>query len=285
MKNLYKIFIFISILLFHPFENFSQETPKPLRPVTSAFMFEAGGASVLDTYLTPIRYKGYNLALGYERFQAMKFSPDKWIMQLACGIDYSNVNNIVKNRTMHSLMVEFQWGMMHRWNILPGLKLHAGGITGFNGGVIYNQYNSNNPCSAKIRWSAGLTGMVTYNLKIGKLPVTLRYQPIIPVLGAFFSPEYGEAYYEIYLGNLSNIAHFGWWGNRFDMTNIFTADLHFGATSLRVGYRGRIESSWINNINTQIFTNSAIIGISGEWMTLNPGNAVNKDARIISALY
>lgn len=285
LKTSYKIFILISGLLFYPLTSFSQETPKPVRPVTSAYTFDAGSASILDTYLTPIRYKGYNLALGYERFQAMKFNPDKWIMQLSCGIDYSNVNNIVKNRTMHSLMIGFQWGMMHRWNILPGLKLHAGGSTEFHGGVIYNQYNSNNPCSAKIRWSINLTGMVTYNVKIGKLPVTLRYQPVIPFMGAFFSPEYGESYYEIYLGNMSNIVHFGWWGNRFDMTNIFTADLHLGATCLRLGYRGRIESSWINNINTQIFTNSAIIGISGEWMTINTNGAVNRDARIISALY
>lgn len=261
--------------------------PKPIRPVTSAYMLNVGGASILDTYLTPIRYKGYNLRLGYERLQAMKFSPQRWVMQMSFGLNYDNVQNIVKNRTMHALMIDFEWGMMRKWDniLLPSLKLYAGGSTAFKGGVIYNQYNSNNPVSAKIRWGVNLTGMIAYNVKIGKLPITLRYQPTIPMLGVFFSPDYGEAFYEIYIGNYANMIHFGWWGNRFDMTNLFTADLHFGATCLRIGYRGTIESSWVNNLNTQIFTNSAVIGISGEWINLNPSKKINSDAAIISALY
>ncbi|MEG0559485.1 MAG: DUF3316 domain-containing protein [Muribaculaceae bacterium] len=263
----------------------SDSIPKPLRPINSSYMVNIGGNSILDTYLTPIRYKGVNLRLGYERLQAMKFNPQQWAMQMSFGVSYGNVKNIVKNRTMHSAMIDFEWGMMHKWNIISGLKIYAGGSTCFNGGVIYNQYNSNNPVSAKIRFSVNLTAMAVYNLKLGRLPITLRYQPTIPVLGAFFSPGYGEAFYEIYLGNLDNIVHFGWWGNRFDMTNLLTADLHFGATSLRIGYRGTIESSWINNINTQIFTNCAVIGVSGEWMNISPTKKIDSDARVISTLY
>ena len=255
------------------------------RPVNSAFTFDLGGASILDTYLTPIKYKGMNMRLGYERLQAMKFNPIPWVMQMDAGIEYQRVKNIPRNHSMHSLMVEYQWGMMHRWSILPGLQLMAGGSTRFRGGAIYNSYNSNNPVSPKIHWSVNLTGMAVYNTTIGRLPVTLRYQATLPFIGAFFSPEYGESFYEIYLGNLDNIVHCGWWGNRFDLRNVFTADLHFGRTSLRLGYRGQIETSFVNNLNYQFFTNSFIIGVSGEWMSLKPlKNSIEK-ARIISVLY
>lgn len=258
---------------------------KVLRPVNSAYMADLGCASILDTYLTPIRYKGFNVRLGYERLQAMRFNPMKWTMQMDLGIDYAPVENIVKNRTMHSLMIDFTWGMMHRWEPLPKLILYGGGSTSFNGGVIYNQYNSNNPVSVKLRWGVNLTGMAVYNVKVGKLPVTLRYQATLPVAGLFFSPEYGEAFYEIYVGNHSNLVHFGWWKNRFDMINYLTADLHFGNTSLRVGYRGTIESSWICNINTQIFTNCLVVGISGDWINIRPTDNLNQKTKIISALY
>ncbi|MDD2961021.1 MAG: DUF3316 domain-containing protein [Muribaculaceae bacterium] len=258
---------------------------KIVRPVNSAYMLNIGSASILDTYLTPITYDGINLRLGYERMQAMKFAPTRWTMQMDFGIEYANVQNIVKNRTMHSLMCDFTWGMMHRWNINKKIIVYAGGSTSFNGGVIYNQYNSNNPVSAKIRWGVNITAMAIYNLKIWKLPVTLRYQPTIPVLGAFFSPDYGEAFYEIYVGNRDGLVHLGWWGNRFDMINLFTADLHFGNTSLRLGYRGTIESSWINNISTQIFTHNAIIGVSGEWINIRPTKKLDTKVKIISTIY
>lgn len=257
------------------------------RPVNSSFMFDAGGAQILDTYLTPIKYSGLNLRIGYERLQAMKFSPHGWVSQIEAGVEYQKVHNAPGNHTMHSLMCEFQWGMMHRWRIdcMPGLQLMAGGGTRFRGGVIYNASNSNNPVSAKIHWSVNLQGMAVYNMRVGRLPLTLRYQVTLPVLGAFFSPEYGQSFYEIYLGDRGGIVHCGWWGNRFDMRNLLTVDLHLGRTSLRIGYRGQIETSYVNNLNYHFFTHSAIIGVSGEWLSLRPGKGDVERARIISALY
>ena len=90
---------------------------------------------------------------------------------------------------------------------------------------------------------------------------------------------------EIYVVNQSGLVHFGYWGNRFDMVNVLTADLYFGNTALRIGYRNTIESSWINNINNQIFTNCAIIGVSGEWINIRPTSVMDKKSKIISALY
>lgn len=258
-----------------------------VRPVNSAFTFDMGGAQILDTYLTPIKYTGMGMRLGYERMQTMKFSPERWVSQMDMGVEYQKVKNIPRNHTMHSLMIEYQWGMMYRWRLacVPGLQLMAGGSTCLRGGVIYNANNSNNPVSAKIHWSVNLQAMAAYNMRVGKLPVTFRYEATLPFIGAFFSPEYGQSFYEIYLGDRSGIVHCGWWGNRFDMRNLFTVDLHFGGTSLRLGYRGQIETSYVNNLNYHFFTHSAVIGVSGEWMSLRSGKGDVERARIISALY
>ena len=256
-----------------------------IRPVNSAFSLNVGSASILDTYLTPIRYSGVNLRLGYERFQAMKFSPEKWIMQMNFGISYANVHNIVRNRIMHSLMADFSWGMMHRWNLPGNFSLFAGGSTSFNGGVIYNAYNSNNPVSPKIRWNIAPTAMAAYSFKLANTPVFLRYQATIPVIGIFFSPDYGEPMYEVYLGNMKGLVNCGSWANRFDMTNDLSADFRFGGTILRIGFRSTIESSWVHNINTQIFTYAFIVGVGGEIINLRAKSGLSDKCRIISAIY
>ena len=259
-----------------------------LRPSISSFTAEVGGASILDTYLPPIGYHGVNTRLAYEGLRAMKFSPDRWIMQGVTAVEYANVQNPAGNHTMHSLMIDAKWGMMHRWNdvFTPRLTLHLGGSPQLRGGVIYNAYNSNNPVSAKIRLSLNLSAMASYHLNIGRLPITLRYQATLPTIGAFFSLDYGEAFYELYLGNTQGIVNVGWWGNRFDMENLLTADLHLGNSVLRLGYRNLIETSWVHNLNTQIFTHGFVIGLSGEWLQLGARQKkLSPAARIVSALY
>ena len=259
-----------------------------LRPSISSFTAEVGGASILDTYLTPIRYHGVNTRLAYEGLRAMKFSPDRWIMQGVTAVEYANVQNPAGNHTMHSLMIDAKWGMMHRWNdvFTPRLTLHLGGSPQLRGGVIYNAYNSNNPVSAKIRLSLNLSAMASYHINVGRVPVTLRYQATLPTIGAFFSLDYGEAFYELYVGNTQGIVNVGWWGNRFDIENLLTADLHLGNSVLRLGYRNLIETSWVHNLNTQIFTHGFVIGISGEWLQLGARQKkLSPAVRIVSALY
>ena len=257
------------------------------RPLISTFTMEMGSASILDTYLTPIRYHGFNMRLGYEGMRSMGFSPEKWVMQGGGAVEYAKAHNHAKNHTIHSLMIDGKWGMMHRWNnvLTDGLTIMAGGSTQLRGGVLYCAHNSNNPVSAKIRWSMNLTGMAVYNMRCGKLPITLRYQATLPTIGAFFSLDYGEAFYELYLGNKKGIVNVGWWGNRFDVENLVTADLHLGKSVLRIGYRNLVETSFVHNLNTQIFTHGFVIGISGEWLQLNPKKPLSPQAKVVSAMY
>lgn len=52
------------------------------RPVVSAYTLEAGTAHIAQTYLSPLRYSGPMIALSYERMQAMRFDPERWVMRL-----------------------------------------------------------------------------------------------------------------------------------------------------------------------------------------------------------
>lgn len=264
---------------------FAQDEPTTLRPVTSSYTYEIGGATLANTYLTPLKYKGWDMALNYERMQAMKFNPEKWVMRLTAGIDLNRTDNPAKNATMWRLVADFSWGMTYRFKLPHNITLAGGGSTSLDLGCVYNARNGNNPVAVEAAWTVNLTGYASWNAKIGRLPVTLRYQPTIPLTGVFFSPDYGELFYEIYLGNHSGLAHCAWWGNYFRMENLVTADMHLGATSLRVGFRNNILSTSINDITTRTITYSAVIGVTTEWISLNPSRKADNNARIISALY
>ncbi len=258
---------------------------EPLRPVMSAYMFEAGSSRINDTYLTPLKYTGWTAGFQYERMQAMKFNPERWTMRLTAGVEVDRAQNPVRNADMWFLGVDFSWGMTHRWRLPYNLTIGAGGSTSLDLGCLYSTRNGNNPASAKAAWTVNLTGYAAWRINAWSLPVTLRYQPTFPMAGVFFSPDYGQLYYEIYLGDDSGLAHAAWWGNYFAMENLLTADLHLSNTCLRIGYRNQLLSTKVNNISSLMATHRFVLGVSGEWISVSSRKGISADARIISALY
>lgn len=255
----------------------------PLRPVSAAYTAGIGAAGIADTYLSPQTYSGWETSLIYNRWQAMRFNPGRWTMQLGGTLDVSQAENKANSNTTWYLDLNLHWCMMHRWTLPAGFTLMAGGATSLSGGVIYNQANGNNPASAKAAWTVNATGMAVWRHTFDRLPVTVSYQPTLPLAGVFFSPDYDELYYEIYLGNHHRLVHSADPFTRFDLTNEVNVDLHFGATALRIGYRGRIFSSRVNHLVTNITTNQFVIGISGEWLSFDRYRISSSTPKIISA--
>lgn len=182
-------------------------------------------------------------------------------MQFEAGITANALHNERKTAKEYLLEMDFQWGINRRWRLTDGWQLAAGATAGFDVGVIYLPRNGNNPASAKADVSLSLRGSASKRLTIWSLPVLVTETVSLPSLSAFFSPQYGEPYYEIYLGNHSGLAHCGWWGNHFRLNNLITADMDFGRTALRIGYGFNINTSYVNDLNTQIITHSFVIGV------------------------
>lgn len=255
---------------------------RPLRPVYSAYMLQGGTGHISDTYLTPLHYDGWHAGFQYERTQPMRFSPDSWLMQLVIGLDGDITRNPARNADMYNIALAGSWRMMHRWRLPYGITAGIGPGLTLTGGALYSPRNGNNLASAKAAFTVDAVGYAAYNCKAWSVPVTLRYQATLPVTGIFFSPEYAQLYYQIYLGDRDNLVHGAWWGNYFSLDNLLTADFHFGATTLRVGYRAQIFSSKANNIVSNNFSHSFVLGICTEWLSLRPGRKL-PDARIVSA--
>ncbi len=264
---------------------FAEEPVAIERPVVSAYTLELGSAHIAQTYLSPLCYSGIAMALSYERMQAMRFDPERWVMRLSGRLDGAHThNNPARNASMWDLGLNIGWGMSRRWNV-DRWSFYGGGYTAIEGGILYVPRNSNNPVAAKAAWTIGATAAAVYHTSLWGKRLTLRYLAEMPLTGIFFSPEYGELYYEIYLGNHSGLVRGAWPGNFFRLNNLLTADIALGRTILRLGYRCNVSSTKTHDIVSRHIEHMAVVGLASEWISLSPSRDTAAKAKYISALY
>ena len=254
------------------------------RPVTGFYNIEIGGTSVLATYLSPLRYTGNKYTASGYWTKAMPFNPQHAVMDFKGSVSYDRLMNPAKTAIMIGLNGSFSWGMAWRKKFAKNMQFTVGGALQIAGGAYYLMRNSNNPVQALANGSIDLTGSVSIPFKIGKLPILFSDRVQIPSLGVFFSPQYGETYYEIYLGNHKGLVHAGWWGNNFRIDNLLSFTLDFGKTSMTIGYSISAYNQWVNYLNTKIITNSFVIGVVPGGIGLKKQPRKIPD-QIINALY
>ncbi len=256
-----------------------------LRPVLSVYSIEAGTAHIAQTYLSPLHNSGAAIALGYDRSQAMAFDPSRWVMSLGFRLDGARTfNEPARNKVLWDMSLRASWSMMRRWNV-GAWSFFAGGHTALDAGAQYVPANGNNPVAAKASWTIGASAAAAYHTALARKPLTLRYLAEMPLTGVFFAPEYGELYYEIYLGNHRGLVRGAWPGNFFRYSGLLSADVRLGSTILRLGYRLNISSVKASDIVCNNVGHMAVLAIASEWISLSPTRRPSPQARIISSLY
>lgn len=231
------------------------------RPVTGSYALEIGESRALSTYLSPLRYKGKVFAASGEWMKAFQKRPESWIMRFDASGQWLSMLNPAGTASMLGAQFHFGWGMSWRKELIEGLQIAAGPGISSNGGLLYLARNGNNPVAANASFGLTLNASLSYRMKIGKLPLVISDRASLPSLEGFFSPEYGETYYEIYLGNHKGLAHCGWWGNHFGIDNLLSVDLDFGRTAMRIGYHYSLTSSYVCDINSRLQTHTFVIGV------------------------
>lgn len=239
----------------------AQENINESRPVTGIYSLEFGHTVVKATYLSPLSYSGTQYGAWGSWSKAMPFNPEHAVMDFEGELNFCNLLNPAKTARMVGLNAEFSWDMAWRQKFANNFQVTAGGGLDISGGAYYLLRNSNNPVEALVNVSLMFCASASKHFKLGKLPILISDRVKLPSLGVFFSPEYGETYYEIYLGNRKGLAHCGWWGNNFRIDNLLSVTLDFGKTAMMVGYKLEAYNQWANHLNTKIITNSFVIGV------------------------
>ncbi|MBQ8735244.1 MAG: DUF3316 domain-containing protein [Bacteroidaceae bacterium] len=212
----------------------------------------------LDTYLSSYEHFGGGYFYNHENFRDARTGEFMWKYQTL----FSGMAGFTElyDSQQYILMLNRSWSGFHKFHTDGKIDFYGGAQIQLAGGAIYAPANSNNPVAAKLQTSLAATGMAIYHID-GK---AFRIQLDLPLIGAAFSPGFGQSYYEIFgLGNYSNIIHLTHPGNAPSWRLIVTYDCELGKkrnTTLRISFINEALQSDINDIRTSINSGSLSVG-------------------------
>ena len=251
---------------------------------TNSLMIGIGSTNILDTYLSPEKYRGIDLRFLSHTRREKEQSP--WINQFQHEGNVAYADNRSGNGGTMAGGYTFRYSLLHKWTVSlwrSPLRIVAGGTASTNLGFIYNTRNGNNPANARL--SLHIEPTVGFDYPIGRashtrgiaftpracahFPVILHYEASAPLLGVMFSPNYGQSYYEIFnRGNYDHNCVPTTFGSTPSLRQMLTIDFRLARTTWRIGYLGTIEQSQVNNLKTHVYTHSLMIGIVKRFRTL-----------------
>jgi len=221
----------------------------------------AGYSNILDTYLSTQKYTGTDIRISRETMRLTKISSGNVSLQNFFQADLSYTHNPVDNNNAFAGMMNWDYGLHYQFRLSDKLKLLAGGQSDMNLGFVYNLHNSNNPASVRAYVNLDASGMAIWHFNLKKVPMVLRYQLNIPVVGVMFSPEMGQSYYEIFtLGNSDGVIHLTSLHNQPSVRQLLSLDLPLGSQELRVSYLADLQQSHINGIKTHTYSHVLMVG-------------------------
>ena len=249
--------------------------------IVRSVMVGAGKTNVYDTYLSPLEYRGPELRFMHESMRMTRLMGGRVSAQRIVQVNASSTDNISKSGKSYSGMFNWTYALHYQYNVDDRLKILFGPMLDLNGGFIYNTRNSNNPAQAKVYGSIDASAMAIYKLRIGRYPMTLRYQANIPFMGLMFSPEYGQSYYEIFsLKHSGKNVLFTSFHNAPTVRQILTLDFPIGKTIMRAGYLCDIQQAKVNNLKSHFYSHNFMIGFVRNFQMIRGKNRISLPSKV-----
>lgn len=174
------------------------------------------------------------------------------------NIGYTH-NHAENNNTFNGL-VNWNYGLHYQFRITENFKLLAGALADINGG----SYTTCAIRTIRLRQEHSSIWMLLQwpsGSKIKNYPLTFRYQVNVPVVGAMFSPHYGQSYYEIFtLGNSDGVIQFTSLHNQPSVRQMLSIDFPVRYAKLRFSYMADLQQSDVNNIKTHTYSHVFMVG-------------------------
>lgn len=256
-----RVFIAAAALLYATASRAQSDTITSDKVITNARMAAIGSADILDTYLSPEKYKGVELR--YISHTTRDSERSRWSRRITHQGSISYADNRSGNGAEMAGAYFFQYAWLYNWRLSGNrLNLKAGAAADATIGFIYNTRNGNNPAQARAMVNITPTGSADYRFTLAGRPFTARYELNIPLCGLMFSPNYGQSYYEIFSrGNYDrNIVPTTFVCSP-SVRQMLSLDFTIGHTTLRAGYLCDIQQARVNNLKSHIYTHAFMIGV------------------------
>jgi len=240
---------------------YAPDTIRNNKIITNAQMIGIGAVNILDTYLSPEKYRGTELR--YISHTLRERRDSRWSRLIVHQGNMSYSDNCSGNGGEIAGAYTFSYGVHYNWNFFDGsLNVKAGAQADVNVGFLYNTRNSNNPAQARLSLNISPSAAATYRFRLWQHNYSLRYELSVPLIGMMFSPNYGQSYYEIFSrGNYDHNIVPTTFGSTPSLRQMLTFDFSLGRTTLRLGYMGDFQQARVNNLKYHSYSNMLFIGI------------------------
>ena len=221
-----------------------------------------GYTNMLDTYLSPLKYQGAHVSVLGERFTQTQAESKRWFTQSLFYLhgDYATPRSgsglTVSGMADYSYTSYYKVaakGEQFRFYAGPQGQLRIGGI--------YNLRNSNNPAQLKLGVNLAASAMVKYVFTGWHIPMNVRLQTDLPLLGIAFGPDYGQSYYDVfYLGHGKGCVHMTALHNNLSLRSNFSYDIQLRPCTLRLTFANDLYQWTLGRQHYRMFSHSVMVG-------------------------
>lgn len=243
------LWIIISLFPFLPLVA-QQEIPgKEYGLISVNNTFYLGGMQLLDSYLSPLEYRGMSLRFENNRKRFFSTENTNLSMQSRINVTIGMARNPARSAMMNYLAFNYGWGMYYHIRPVANLQILAGGIADLDLGGKMVARNVNNPANADLAGNINASCIIQYSIPTRKRNLLLQAMIQVPLLGVMFVPEQGASYYEMFsLGALRNTAHFTFFHNKYGINQSYSIEIPFSKSTLRLGFSSQFIKYTANNL-------------------------------------
>lgn len=250
--------LFIAIKILYPV------TAQPLESACfeeHAFSLGGGFTTLLDTYLSPLTYKGGQVAVMDELFSQTTARNGRWFTQ-SLFLLHGDYTLAAEGRGLTvGGMIDYAYTYYYRPLSTKQWSLYVGPQGQLRIGGVYNMRNSNNPAQLKLGANFAASAMGKYRFALWDVPMSLCLQADVPLLGAAFGPDYGQSYYEIfYLGHSKGCVHLTSPHNNLSLRTGLSYDVLFRSCTIRLTWQEDLYHWRLGGHQYRMFTHSLMIG-------------------------
>ncbi len=227
----------------------------------TTLLFGVGRASIYDTYLSPVAYRGPQMHMEANTWRTLQRNP-AITFQTTTRIHLAYTHNRVQTANEPDARLSTDLGWSRQWrNALPHIDLCLGGLWGLDLGGTYNTQNGNNPAQGRAATRLSVTAGAKYRIPLRRRTLTLQYSAYMPLLGMMFSPQYGQSYYNLfYQGDWDKNIVCTHPGNALSLCQRLTVSVPCKRRTLTVGYQSTLQQAKPHHLRQHHYTRSFVIG-------------------------